>query len=53
VYMLVEPYEADSEEAASVLEAVAETESEAVVAVQAWCVCCARCLSTTFLPDDK
>jgi hypothetical protein len=41
--MPVEPYEADSEEAASVLEAVAETESEAVVAVQAmeWvCVLC-------------
>ncbi len=35
MYMPVEPQEADSEDAASVPEVVVETESEALVAVQA------------------
>ncbi len=43
VYMPVEPNEADSEEAALVLEAVAETEFEALVVVQAMERACVLC----------
>jgi hypothetical protein len=43
VYMPVELHEADSEEAALVLEAVAETESEALVEVQAMERVCVLC----------